>query len=270
MVEKVTKVMINKKNRYRSIFISDVHLGTRRVLTSELYSLISRAEYEYLYLLGDIVDTWRSHDRFYWSAEQRRLLMAFVEKSTDGVEVRYTPGNHDDAIGDVIDPALDYLPSRNEYIHQTANGRSLLVTHGDQFDKVVKHSPMSAAFGSLWWTGIDNAEKAVNGYRRLRRLPRFGLSLGVRKLISDIIGYESNFIECALKAVRERDCDGVVCGHTHQPALREYENGIYANCGDWVACGSAIIERYDGGIELIYSNGRLGNFDERRRERAGA
>lgn len=262
--------MIDKKNRYRSLFVSDVHLGTRRVLASRLHNLIAGTEYEYLYLLGDIVDTWRSHDRFYWSAEQRRLLLAFVERSKDGVDVRYTPGNHDDKVGDVIDPALDYLPSSEEYIHETVDGRLFLVTHGDQFDEVVQHSPLSAAAGSLWWTSIDSAEKAINEYRQARRLPRYSLSLGVRKVISDIVGYEDKFIECALKVVRERNCDGVVCGHTHQPALREYENLIYANCGDWVVCGSAIVERYDGRLEIIYSNGRTVNFDEKRRERAGA
>jgi UDP-2,3-diacylglucosamine pyrophosphatase LpxH len=261
---------MQNNQKYRSLFISDVHLGTPRVLASELYVLITGTDYEYLYLLGDIVDTWRTRDRFYWSAEQRRLLMAIVEKGRDGVDVKYVPGNHDDEVGDVIDPALDYLPTCDEYIHQTNDGRSFLVTHGDQFDKVVKHSPASAAIGAVWWDGVGQIEKAINEYQRIRKQSRIGFSLGVRKLVSDIIGYERKFIECALDEARERNCDGVICGHTHQPALREYDGTLYANCGDWVSCGSAVVESYDGSLDLIYRNRRLKRFDQAKREQTRA
>ena len=196
--------------------------------------------------------------------------MAIVEKSREGVDVKYVPGNHDDKIGDVIDPALDYLPSCDEHIHQTSDGRSLLVTHGDQFDKVVRHSPASAAAGAVWWDGVALLDRTVNEYLRARKLQRYNLSLGVRKLVSDIIGYENSFIERAINEARERTCYGVICGHTHQPALREYDGIIYANCGDWVACGSAVVENHDGGLELVYRNRRLKHFDQAKRERTRA
>lgn len=235
-------------------------------MASELYGLLTETDYEYLYLLGDIIDTWRTRDRFYWSAEQRRLLMAIVEKSREGVDVKYVPGNHDDEVGDVIDPALDYLPTCDEYMHQTSDGRVFLVTHGDQFDKLVKHSPASAAAGAVWWDGVALLDRTVNKYRRARKLQRYNLSLGVRKLVSNIIGYENMFIERALNEARERTCDGVICGHTHQPALQEYDGILYANCGDWVVCGSAIVESYDGSLNLIYRNRRLKRFDQAKRE----
>jgi UDP-2,3-diacylglucosamine pyrophosphatase LpxH len=243
---------INRK--FRSLFISDLHLGTPRVMASRLYDLIVNCEYEYLYLLGDIVDTWRFRERCYWSPEQRRIINTLAEISRNGVEVMYITGNHDSDSARIIDPALDYLPVTDTCEHTAADGRSFLITHGDEFDKVGRFSPASAEAGALWWSSVAGVETAVNQLRRARGQTEYGISLGVRKVISDIINYERKFIERALAEARKWGYDGVICGHTHQPALRDYDGTLYANCGDWIVCGSAIVEHRDGRLDLLLPN----------------
>ena len=238
--------------RYRSIWISDVHLGTRGCQAELLLDFLKYSESDYLYLVGDIVDGWRLKRSWYWAQSHNDVVQKLLRKARKGTKVIYVPGNHDEALRDYVDNHFGGVYVTEEAIHTTADGRRLLVLHGDQFDGVVKYAKWIALLGDWAY----NVMIAVNlWFNRIRRRFGFGywsLSAYLKGKVKNAVQFIDNFERAVADEARRRQVDGVVCGHIHKAEIREIDGILYCNDGDWVESCTAMVEHQDGRLEIVH------------------
>jgi UDP-2,3-diacylglucosamine pyrophosphatase LpxH len=238
--------------RYRTIFISDLHLGSRGCKADCLLDFLRHVESEHLYLVGDIVDGWRLKKRWFWPERHREVLHALLGRARRGTRVVYLPGNHDEALRKLIGVTFAGVRIMQDVIHETADGRRLLVTHGDAFDGVCADMPWLARLGSIAY----DAALAVNtGFNRLRRSVGLGywpLSAFLKARVKAAVNFIERYEQAVAAGARRRAVCGVVCGHVHKPEMRIIEGVQYFNDGDWVESCSALVEHWDGRLELLH------------------
>ncbi len=224
--------------RLRSLFISDVHLGTRACRAESLLEMLAAFEVERIYLVGDIVDGWRLKARWHWPKSHDAVVRYLLAKQHAGTRILYIPGNHDEFLLGTVGLHLGGIDVVDHAVHQTRDGQRYLVVHGDQFDPVVRRMRRLAAFG-IW---IYSASVlAHDGIARLRS--RLGW---VKRR-----GNDARFIRQAVQAARHRGLDGVICGHLHRPAMHDVAGLTYINTGDWVSSCTALVEHHDGRMEML-------------------
>ncbi len=241
---------------YRTVFISDVHLGFRGARTDELAAFLKNLSCERLYLVGDIIDLWALRSRWYWPIMHNQVVRRILKLAKRGTHVVYIPGNHDDALRQYVGIDLGGVRLAHQAVHRTADGKSLLVTHGDEYDLVVQHSRFLSVLGGWAYERLVRLNRAVNAVRGLFGLRRWSFSQAVKLKVKSACTFVSNFEAHLESEARRRGLDGVVCGHIHQPALRagagEASDGlIYANCGDWIERATALVEHADGRLEVV-------------------
>lgn len=236
---------------YRTVFLSDAHLGTRGARADELSTFLKHLRCERLYLVGDIMDLWSLRARWHWPAAHNHVVRRILKIAKRGTHVVYIPGNHDDAIRQYAGVDLGGVKLALQAVHRTADGRSLLITHGDEYDLVVQHSRFISMLGGWAYDNLVVLNRAVNWTRSLVGLKRWSFSEAIKKKVKGACTFMSNFEHALLAEARRRQLDGIVCGHIHQPALRTTEGLIYANCGDWIERATALVEHADGRLELI-------------------
>jgi len=234
----------------RSVFISDVHLGARNSRPDLLLDFLDAHPAETIYLVGDITDNWIRLGRS-WRPMHHELLLRFLDLARSGTRIVYTPGNHDAFFAQYAGLSVAGVTVAPEWVHETPDGRRLLVTHGDCCDVFARKAPVLARVGSL----LEGAARlADEGQRMLaRRLGAQSEWTGIDDAIARInaeIRKHDRFEERLVNMARRRGFDGVVCGHFHQPALYESEGVTYANCGDWTGSNTAIAEDFDGALRL--------------------
>lgn len=239
------------EKKIRTIFLSDIHLGTRGCRADMLLDFLREYDAERIYLVGDIFDGWRLKRGWYWPQSHNDVVQKLLRKARKGAEIIYVPGNHDEVMRHYLGTHFGGIEVRNRDIHETADGRKLLVIHGDQFDMVVVNAKWLAHVGDAAYTVALAVNFWFNRVRRLWGGQYWSLSkwakLRVKQAVSFIGAYESILVAEAAKA----GVDGVVCGHIHHAAL-ETMNGIqYVNTGDWVESCTAITEDFDGTLRLI-------------------
>jgi UDP-2,3-diacylglucosamine pyrophosphatase LpxH len=236
--------------RFRTLFISDLHLGMRGVRANELSAFLKHLECERLYLVGDVLDLWVLRQRWHWPISHNQVVRRILKLAHRGTTVTYIPGNHDDALRQYAGIELGGVRVAHQALHHTADGKTLLVTHGDEFDLVVKHSRLLSMIGARAYDQLLALNRVVNGARAIFGLKPWSFATSVKLKVKGACTFISSF-EAAVEAeVRRRGLDGVVCGHIHQPALRHGEM-IYANCGDFIERSTALVEHLDGRLELI-------------------
>lgn len=238
-----------KTGEIRSIFVSDVHLGSRHAKADRLLEFLEGKRPRYLYLVGDFVDGWKLKKGWYWNQAHSGLVQRVMEMSGEGTQVFYTPGNHDEFLRGFL-YKLGNIHIGNEFIHTTADRRRFLVTHGDQFDSFEKNARWLSLLGDIGYDLLLRVNPAVDWVRR-----RFGandrpLSLQIKRRIKVFTSFLSDFERRIVRHAREKGCEGIICGHLHTPALRDQEGISYCNTGDWVESCTALVERKDGRIEL--------------------
>ncbi|MBV8914053.1 MAG: UDP-2,3-diacylglucosamine diphosphatase [Acetobacteraceae bacterium] len=244
--------------RYRSVFISDTHLGMKGCRSDFLADFLGRMSCEKLFLVGDIVDGWRLRKAWYWDADHDRAIRSILQHVKRGTEVTYIPGNHDEMFRAWLPPAADPhgfevagIEVRREATHITACGRRFLVTHGDEFDGVVRYAKFLAHVGDSAYATALTINAWFNGIRRQLGYPYWSLSQWLKRQVKGAVKAIDRF-ETALSAdAARRGFDGVVCGHIHHAEMRTVNGVLYCNSGDWVESCTALVEHHDGRLELL-------------------
>ncbi|MGB0769070.1 MAG: UDP-2,3-diacylglucosamine diphosphatase [Phycisphaeraceae bacterium] len=240
------------KLEYRTVWISDTHLGSKGSRAKELSRFLKQVRCERLYLVGDIIDCWRLKSRWYWPAEHNDVIRRILKHASRGTEVIYTPGNHDDAARQFVNMAFGGVDIKPHTQHDTADGKKLFVTHGDQFDLVIQHSKLLAVLGSVAYETLLKINRHYNVVRRWLGLPYASLSQAIKLKVKRACTFISRFEDILANEAEKRAMDGVVCGHIHKAESRTMDNGVqYLNCGDWVESCTALVEHADGRLEII-------------------
>ena len=238
--------------RYRTIWISDIHLGTRGCQAGKLLDFLKRTESDYLYLAGDIIDGWRLKRSWYWPQEHNDVVQKILRKARKGTQVVFIPGNHDEFARDYAGNHFGGVEVVDRLIHTTADGRRLLVIHGDEFDVVVKYAKWLAVLGDGAYTVLLALNNWFNKIRERMDLPYWSLSAYLKLKVKNAVKYIAEYETAIAKAAQADGVDGVVCGHIHHAEMREINDILYCNDGDWVESCTALVEHADGRLELVY------------------
>jgi UDP-2,3-diacylglucosamine pyrophosphatase LpxH len=235
----------------RTIWVSDTHLGTSGCKADLLLDFLKSTECETLYLVGDIIDGWQLRKGWYWPTRHSDVVRCVLKKAKHGTRVVYVPGNHDEAFRDYVGLNLGGIELLPETIHETADGRKLLVLHGDEFDGVVRYARWLAFLGDHAYTLLLKLNGVINNVRKWRGLPYWSLSAQIKKRIKNAVQFVFSFEQAVAHAASERGVDGVVCGHIHTAEIRTIGDVTYYNDGDWVESCTALVEHPDGRMEIV-------------------
>ena len=235
----------------RSIWISDVHLGTRGCQADLLLDFLRHHESEYLYLVGDIVDGWRLKRSWYWPQSHNDVVQKLLRRSRKGTKVFYIPGNHDENFRDFFGMLFGGITILQDAVHTTADGRRFLVIHGDQFDAVVKYAKWLAHLGDKAYTGLLTANTWFNHVRRKLGFTYWSLSAYLKHRVKNAVEYIGDYEKALADEARRREVDGVICGHIHSAEIRPMEGVLYCNDGDWVESCTALVELASGELQIV-------------------
>ena len=238
--------------KVRTVWISDVHLGSKGSKAEELAEFLKTYDCETLYLVGDIIDGWRMRKRAYWPQEHTNVIRRILTRAKRGTQVIYVTGNHDDMLRRYSGITFGNILLTDEYIHTTADGRKLWIIHGDQFDGVVQCHKWLALVGDWAYETMLNVNRWFNHARQKLGFGYWSLSAYLKHKVKRAVNFISDFESAVAKSASQKQVNGVVCGHIHHPEIREFEQGItYYNCGDWVESLSALIEDQNGTLHLV-------------------
>lgn len=237
----------------RAIFLSDIHLGTNGCQADLLVDFLRGHEAPTLYLVGDIVDFWAMRTRVNWPVPHNTVVQKVLKRARHGTQVVFIPGNHDCPLREYEGLTFGHVKLVQEAIHETADGRRLLVMHGDYFDPAARYPRLQAALGDRGYEFMMWIQRGLARWRRrLGFENHFSLAASVREHLASARRYVAEFELAAIRHARAQGFDGIICGHIHHPAKREIEGFAYLNCGDWVDSCTALVEHLDGRFELIH------------------
>jgi UDP-2,3-diacylglucosamine pyrophosphatase LpxH len=236
---------------FRTLFLSDFHLGSRGCQAHLLLDFMRFHDAEQIYLVGDIVDGWRLRRGWYWPQEHNDVVQKLLRKARKGSRVVYLPGNHDEFLRDYVGSHFGGVEFVDRAIHVTADGRRLLVIHGDQFDVVVRHSRWLAHIGDTAYTAVLVLNTLFNRVRRRLGFEYWSLSAYLKFKVKNAVNYVGAFEEALAGEARRAGADGVVCGHIHHARITNHAGFHYINTGDWVESCTAVAEHHDGTLEII-------------------
>jgi UDP-2,3-diacylglucosamine pyrophosphatase LpxH len=247
--------------RYRTLWISDLHLGMRGCQAERVLDFLRRTESDTLYLVGDVVDGWALRRSWYWPQAHNDVVQKLLRKARQGTAVVYVPGNHDGWARQFAGFAFGEIPVHFETVHHTADGRRLLVLHGDAFDGVVRFTPWLSKLGARAYEAVLAMNTVVARVRERQGRPYWSLAAFLKARTKQAVQYVAEFERAVARRAAEEGVDGVVCGHIHKPEVRVIRAGrravLYANCGDWVESCTALAEHPDGRLEILRWNGAL-------------
>ena len=240
-------------NKYKSIFVSDTHLGTEGCSAKELADFLKNNTSDRLYLVGDIIDGWQLSKKVYWPQEHSNVIRRILTAAKRGTKVYWIVGNHDEMLRSWFDFRLQFgrLRILNDYIHHGINGKKYLVTHGDIFDPLMNSGKFLMYFGDFLYTWLMKFNRCVNWVRRKLNLKYWSLSAYLKSQVKETIDMLFKYKQTMVAYTKKKGYDGVICGHIHTPAI-EVINGIeYMNDGDWVESLSALVETHEGEFKLV-------------------
>jgi UDP-2,3-diacylglucosamine pyrophosphatase LpxH len=237
--------------RYRALFISDVHLGTRGCQAGRLLDFLRYHEAETIYLVGDIVDGWALRSSWYWPQSHNDVVQKLLRQGRKGSRMIYIPGNHDEFLRGYYGTHFGGIDVVENAIHYGADGRRYLVVHGDIFDLVVTQARWLALLGDKAYEIALTANRFFNVMRRVFGAPYWSLSKWAKLKVKNAVNYIGAFEKALATEARHHGVDGVICGHIHTAALHDEFGLRYINCGDWVESCTAVAEGHDGKFEII-------------------
>ena len=237
---------------YRTIWISDVHLGTRGCKAEFLLDFLKTTESDTLYLVGDIIDGWRLRRTWYWPQAHNDVVQKLLRKARKGTRVLFIPGNHDEFARDYAQLSFGDVEVATQAIHVTADNKRLLVMHGDAFDGVVKYARWLAHLGDGAYTFALWANHWLNILRRRLGLSYWSLSAYLKHKVKNAVQYIANYEETMATEAKKLGVDGVICGHIHHAEQRDIDGILYCNDGDWVESCTALVEHWDGRLEILH------------------
>lgn len=240
----------NDPKKIRAAWISDIHLGTRGANAAALLDFLRDYDFEVLYVVGDLIDIWQLRRGIYWPQQHNDAIQKILRKARKGARVVYIPGNHDEMVSQFVG-AYGNIVVENQVIHETADGRRILVIHGHELDTVVQNIRWLAVLGDVGYQFLLSLNPLINFFRRRFGLGYWSLSAYAKKRVKDAVSFIGRFEEEVVRYAKNHQVDGVLCGHIHSAAIRKIGATTYYNCGDWVETCSALIESMDGSIELV-------------------
>jgi UDP-2,3-diacylglucosamine pyrophosphatase LpxH len=239
------------KRKYRTVWISDIHLGTRGCNAELLVDFLRSIECETLYLVGDIVDGWRLRKGWYWPDAHNEVVRRVLKMAHRGTRVVFVAGNHDEMLRDYAGLTFGGVELVLEATHVTADGRRLLVVHGDSFDGIVLYARWLAFLGDTAYGLLLRSNIALNALRRRFKLPYWSLSAYMKKRVKNAVQFVCSYEQAVAREALSRGMDGVVCGHIHCAEIREFEGITYYNDGDWVESCTALVEDAQGCMTIL-------------------
>lgn len=236
---------------YRALFISDVHLGTRWAQAPKLLDFLAQARADTVYLVGDIVDFWRIRRGIVWPEAHGQVLKEILRLAHAGTRVIFIPGNHDNGLRAYCNTRFGNIEIRQNAVHETAAGKRYLVTHGDEYDLVIRNAEWLALLGDRSYAALLTLNRPFNWVRRQLGLDYWSISAYLKQRVKGCVSRASDFETSLIGAAREHQATGVICGHIHHAASREVGGMHYLNTGDWVESCTAVVETAAGMLELI-------------------
>jgi len=243
---------MSRPHHYRSIFISDVHLGTRDAKAESLLAFLQHSDCDYLYLVGDIFDLWKLKKGWYWPSTVNELIALVFAKARAGTTVTYIPGNHDEMLRDYCGGLYNGISLQREALHTAADGKRFLVLHGDEFDCVVRNNKWLAHIGDGAYDLLLWVNRWFNHTRHHLGFEYWSLAAFLKQQTKGALNYIERFEQSVCSEAVRRQVDGVICGHIHHSRQRELEGCAYKNCGDWVESCTALVEDGQGRFEVLH------------------
>lgn len=239
--------------RYRTVVISDTHLGAREAQSEFLMDFLKRVDCDHLYLPGDIIDLWKVRNGWYWPQINTNIVQLIMDKAANGTEVIYVPGNHDEMFRDYVGSEFNGIRVRLDHVHCAADGRRYLILHGDEFDAVVMHRRWLAYLGGATYDFLLTLNRWFNRFRRRLGFPYWSLSAFLKYRAKKAVSYITSYETALADEAQRREVDGIICGHIHHANVYAMANGtIYANAGDWVESCTALVEGEGGEWRILH------------------
>jgi UDP-2,3-diacylglucosamine pyrophosphatase LpxH len=243
--------LVSTPQAFRTIFISDIHLGLRSCRSDSLVDFLRNVQCEKLYLVGDIIDGWRLRRSWYWDAYHDEVIRLILRMARHGTEVIYVPGNHDEIFRDWLGLEVAGVKLLREAEHIAADGRRFLVIHGDEFDGVIRYAKFLAHLGDWAYDAALTMNRWFNFLRRRLGYPYWSLSQWLKRQVKEAVKAIDRFETALSHEAKSRGMDGVICGHIHHAEMRMVNGILYMNDGDWVESCTALVEHQDGRFELL-------------------
>lgn len=241
-----------ERRKFRTIWISDIHLGTKGCNARLLIDFLDSTDSETMYLVGDIIDGWRLKKKPYWPASHNDVVWRILKRAKRGTRIVYIPGNHDEMMRQFSGMNFGGVEIARAAFHTTADGRRLMILHGDEFDTIMLAHRWLAFVGDTLYHALLGLNRWVNLVRQRFGMPYWSLSKAAKHKVKNAVEFISAYEEIVARAAAERGVDGVVCGHIHTAEIRELGAVIYYNDGDWVEGCTALVEHFDGRMEILH------------------
>ncbi len=253
---RVPERRLEERRTYRTIWISGVHLGTKGCNHELLIDFLDHTDSDTMYLVGDIIDGWRLKKKVYWPPEHSDIVWRILKRAKRGTRIIYIPGNHDEMVRPFSGMNFGGVEIMRAAFHDTADGRRLMVLHGDEFDTIMLAHRWLAFVGDALYHVMMKLNNWVAAARKRLGLPYWSISKAAKNKVKNAVEFISKYEEVVARAAAERGVDGVVCGHIHTAEFRSFEYGgkrvEYWNDGDWVEGCNALVEHADGRMEILH------------------
>ena len=239
-------------SHYRTIWISDLHIGSTQCQADTLLDFLRHNDSDKLYLVGDIIDFWALSKKTYWPQEHNTIIQKFLRKARHGTQIIYIPGNHDENVRDYDTHVFGGIVVKKSDIHTTLEGKRFLIVHGDEYDTIAKHHRWIAKIGSVGYDYLIEINRLLRMFRQFFGIKsNFSLAAFVKYKVKNVVQFISEYEASIVHSLKNAHLDGVICGHIHHAEIKEIEGFLYVNTGDFVESCTAIVEHYDGRLELI-------------------
>jgi len=249
------KVHYRESVKYKSVFVSDIHLGTRMSQADEFLNFMKTFECENLYLVGDIVDGWAMKSKMYWPQSHNDIVQKLLRKARKGVNVVFIPGNHDEFLKPFCGNEFGKIKLVSSDVYWALNGKTYSVVHGDQFDVVINHAKWLSYLGSWAYDVSITMNVMFNRLMDFLNLPRWSVSAWLKYKVKSAVNFIGSYEETLSTYAKNCGTDGIICGHIHHANITTFDGTEYMNCGDWVESCTALVEKYDGTWEIIKIQG---------------
>jgi UDP-2,3-diacylglucosamine pyrophosphatase LpxH len=237
--------------RFRSVWISDIHLGTPGCQAQALLEFLKRVECDTLFLVGDIIDGWQLRRSWFWPQAHNDVVQKLLRKARKGTRVIFVPGNHDEFARKYLGHSFGGIEVAEDWIHETADGRKIWITHGDYFDAVIQCARWLAILGDRAYEFMLRLNHHLNSWRARLGLPYWSLSKFIKLKVKRAVAYVNDFEDAVAREARKLGVQGVVCGHIHHAEMRWIDEVLYCNDGDWVESLTALVEQEDGSLAVF-------------------
>lgn len=243
-----------KPNHYRTIWISDIHLGTKGCQADSLLHMLKTTESDYLFLVGDIIDFWAIKRKSYWPTIHNTIIQKILKKARHGTKVIFIPGNHDEVLRDYVGISFGDIEIHENYTHTLMDGRQIFCIHGDIYDIVTRYHKHIAILGDIGYSFLLSINRHFNTIRKHLGLGYWSLSKFIKHQVKEAVNFISDYEQNVVQEARKLHVDGILCGHIHSAEITQFDDILYLNTGDFVESCTSIVETTEGELQLLHWN----------------